>query len=92
MKIVSLIVQVTVVFGPLNVWVLRFRQPTPCRGGKARSMPKEFAAYGLSAWSSWAIGMHLNVRDPLVKALPASVILGLAEVLLASAFREPGCS
>ena len=33
-----------------------------------------------------AIGMHLKVRDPLLKSLPASLVLGLVAVLLAGAF------
>lgn len=32
----------------LNVWLLRFNKPTIYRGGQAKSMLEEFAAYGLS--------------------------------------------
>jgi hypothetical protein len=56
MKIVSLIFQILVALGLLNVWVLRFHKQTPFRGGGARSMPEEFAAYGLPNWSLWAVG------------------------------------
>lgn len=56
MKIVSLIVQVIVALGLLNVWLLRFNKPTHYRGGDAHSMPEEFAAYGLPKWMMWAVG------------------------------------
>ena len=45
MKTVALIFQILVALGLLNVWLLRFRKPTPYRGGQARSMPEEFAAF-----------------------------------------------
>ncbi len=122
MKFVSLILQVVVALGLLNVWLLRFRQPTPYRGGQARSMPEEFAAYGLPQWSLWAIGgikvscalalligiwaptlvapaailiallmvgaitMHFRVHDPLIRSLPASLVLGMTAFVLISAF------
>lgn len=121
MKIVSLIVQITVALGLLNVWLLRFNRPTPYRAGNSRSMPEEFAAYGLPKWLLWIVGavkvscalclvagiwipalvapaaisvtvlmvgaiaMHLKVKDPLIKAVPASTVLALVAVLLANA-------
>lgn len=56
MKIVSLIIQLTVALGLLNVWLLRFNRPTPYRGGFSKSMPEEFAAYGLPVWVLWMVG------------------------------------
>lgn len=56
MKFVSLIIQIIVAAGLLNVWLLRFNKPTSYRGGAARSMPEEFAVYGLPQWSVWMIG------------------------------------
>ncbi|MEY5026158.1 MAG: hypothetical protein RLZZ244_1686 [Verrucomicrobiota bacterium] len=120
MKIVSLTVQVLVALGLLNVWLLRFSKPTPYRGGKAHSMPEEFAAYGLPSWSLWVVGatkvacavallvgvwvpalvvpaagiinllmlgaiaMHLKVHDPLRKSVPATLVLALSALVLAS--------
>lgn len=43
-------------------------------------MREEFAAYGLPAWSMAA--MHLKVRDPIKKALPALTLLGLSCVVI----------
>lgn len=121
MKIVSLIVQVLVALGLLNVWLLRFHRPTPYRGAHARSMPEEFAAYGLPHWSLWAVGgikvlcalalligvwvptlvapaaviitllmvgaitMHFKVHDPLIRSVPATIVLALTALVLASA-------
>lgn len=56
MKIVSLIIQIIVALGLLNVWLLRFNRPTPYRGGNSHSMPEEFAAYGLPKWVMYGIG------------------------------------
>ncbi len=119
MKIVSLIFQIVVALGLLNVWLLRFHKKTPFRGGAAQSMPEEFASYGLPKWSLWTVGglkvicavcllagiwvpalvtpaagivsllmvgavaMHFRVRDPLMKSLPAGVVLALVAVILA---------
>jgi hypothetical protein len=56
MKIVSLIIQIVVAFGLLNVWLLRFRKPTGYRGGNARSLREEFSVYGLPDWFFWTVG------------------------------------
>ena len=57
MKIVSLIFQLVVGLGLLNVWLLRFHKKTPFRGGNAQSMTEEFASYGLPKWCLWAVGV-----------------------------------
>ena len=121
MKIVSLIIQIIVALGLLNVWLLRFNRPTPYRGGGSRSMPEEFAAYGLPKWVLYVVGalkvscalcllagiwfpalvlpaavligslmlgaiaMHLKVRDPFIKSVPAGSILALTAFVLANA-------
>jgi uncharacterized membrane protein YphA (DoxX/SURF4 family) len=48
--------RIVVALGLMNVWLLRFSQSTPYRGGAARNMPEEFAAYGLPAWFTYLIG------------------------------------
>lgn len=48
--------QVLVAVGLLNVWLLRPGKATAWRGGDARTMAEEFAAYGLPAWSRPVIG------------------------------------
>ena len=57
MKTVVAFFQIIVALGLLNVWLLRFGRSTAFRGGGARSMPEEFAVYGLPAWSTYVIGV-----------------------------------
>lgn len=121
MKNVVLLLQVIIALGLLNVWLLRFHKPTPYRPETARSMPEEFAAYGLPRWFLWIVGalkvgsaicllvgvwmpalvgpaaaviavlmigaivMHFKVHDPLVKSVPASLVLALTAFVLANA-------
>jgi hypothetical protein len=86
MRIVSLIVQIFIALGLLNVWFIRFRKPTPYRGGSARSMPEEFSAYGLPSWVLWAVGglkvgsalcLIAGIWVPALIAPAATVILVL---------------
>jgi hypothetical protein len=86
MKIVSLIVQIFVALGLLNVWLLRFHKPTRYRGGEARSMPEEFAVYGLPRWILWAVGgvkvlcalgLIVGIWMPTLVAPAAAIILVL---------------
>ncbi len=42
------LVQLFIASSIFNVWLLRYDDPTPYRGGSARNMREEFAAYGLS--------------------------------------------
>ena len=50
------ILQIVVALGLLNVWLLRFNRETAYRGGAARNMREEFAAYGLPAWFTYIVG------------------------------------
>ncbi len=56
LKLVSLAFQVVVALGLLNVWLLRSRRQTPYRGGHAKTMAEEFAAYGLPRWLYYLVG------------------------------------
>jgi uncharacterized membrane protein YphA (DoxX/SURF4 family) len=56
MKTTITLLQIIVALGLLNVWLLRFNSTTAYRGGQARSMPEEFAAYGLPGWFTWFVG------------------------------------
>ncbi len=83
MKTVALIFQVLVSLGLLNVWLLRFRQPTPYRGGQARSMPEEFAAYGLPRWFLWVVGgMKLACAFSLLLGIWMPVLVAPAAVII----------
>ncbi|MGC8549685.1 MAG: DoxX family protein [Acidobacteriaceae bacterium] len=50
------ILQIVVALGLLNVWLLRFNRETAYRGGAARNMREEFAAYGLPGWFTYVVG------------------------------------
>ena len=120
MDIIGTIAQVIVALGILNVWILRYNKSTGYRGGDAKNMREEFAAYGLPFWfmcligvmkiafalmlivGIWyepltlpaavgmavlmagAVSMHLKVKDPPKKALPALTVLALS--ILAAIF------
>ncbi len=43
------LLQILLALGLLNVWLVRARSATAYRGGDARSLKEEFAAYGLPA-------------------------------------------
>ena len=110
--------RIVIALGLLNVWLLRAGKPTDWRGGDARNMKEEFAAYGLPEWFLWVVGffkislailllvviwipsvtkpaatgiallmlgavsMHLKVRDPIKKSLPAFSLLVLSLVVI----------
>jgi uncharacterized membrane protein YphA (DoxX/SURF4 family) len=114
MEIIGTIAQVVVALGILNVWILRYNQSTGYRGGDAKNMREEFAAYGLPFWFMCVIGalkitfavmllagiwfeplvlpaavgmavlmagavsMHIKVKDPPKKAIPAATMLVLS--------------
>lgn len=114
MEQVVVAAQIVIALGLVNVWIVRFGKATAYRGGRAQNMREEFAAYGLPAWSLFAIGglkltiaallvaavwfaglrqpasaalallmlgavlMHVRVRDPLVRSVPALGMLVLS--------------
>jgi hypothetical protein len=112
------LIQIIIAGGLLNVWLLRFKKPTPYRGGSAKTIIEEFSNYGLPSWFSYVIGalkvssallliagiwipevvlpisilvsslmigaivMHLKINDPLIKSLPALLVLILGITLI----------
>ncbi len=98
----------------MNVWFLRFNKDTGYRGGDATDMKEEFAEYGMSEKTMYAvgatkvslasmmlvglfvpklarpasaglaammlgaIGMHVKVKDPIKRSLPAISVFSLA--------------
>ena len=108
------ILQVIVGLGLLNVWLLRRQSSTAYRGGDAKNLKDEFAAYGLPAAMFYIVGglkiicgvlllvglayepvvlpaaavvavlmvgavaMHLKVRDPVSKYVPAALMLAMS--------------
>lgn len=111
MSYITILLQLFVAFGLLNVWLVRRSKKTPYRGSNADSLKDEFIAYGLPLWFYYVIGfikissafllilgfwipslvfptaliiiflmlgavlMHIKVKDPLKKMLPALIML-----------------
>lgn len=109
--------QIIVALGLLNVWLLRFNKSTEFRGGSAKNLKEEFAAYGLPVWFMYFIGtlkigaamallagfwiptlvapaaglivllmlgaltMHIKVKDPLKKSMPAALMLTMGLII-----------
>ena len=42
--------QILIALTIFNVWILRYRKPTPWRGGQSKNMQEEFQVYGLPVW------------------------------------------
>ena len=113
MSYLTIFLQIIVGLGILNVWMLRSSKATPYRGGSAKTLREEFAAYGLPYWFMCSVGvlkislalsllsaiwfksaaqpaaigmsalmlgalvMHVKVKDPVKKSLPALAVLGM---------------
>jgi hypothetical protein len=76
--------QLVVAFGILNVWLVRSGKATPFRGGEAKTLRQEFAAYGLPFWFMCVIGgLKVGLALALLVAIwihslaqPAAIGLG----------------
>jgi hypothetical protein len=119
MQSLVILCQIIIALGIFNVWVLRYGKETNWRGGEAKSMKEEFAAYGLPVGfmvligaakillatcliiGIWvpvlvkpaalamallmigALSMHVKVKDPVQKSLPAFTMLALSLIVAA---------
>ena len=88
MHVIQVVLQLFVALGLLNVWLLRYNQPTPYRGGNAKTMREEFAAYGLPPAAMYVVG-GLKVAAALclivgiwlpVLVFPAALVVALLMV------------
>ncbi len=88
MKYLLISLQLIVALGILNVWLLRRNKATPYRGGGARNLREEFAAYGLPFWFMCLVGvLKVGLAIALLAALwmhdlarPAAIGMGLLMV------------
>lgn len=116
---IATILQIVLGLGLLNVWLVRAGSATAYRGGEARSLKEEFAAYGLPEAVFYVVGalkigsaialiagiwvpglvvpaaaiivvlmigalvMHVKVKDPAMKSLPAFLMLVMSASLCA---------
>ncbi len=117
MTYIIIALQFIVSLSILNVWLLRYNQPSKWRGGDAKTIFEEFRVYGLPEWMCYAVGtlkvllagllllaiwfpdlrrlaavglailllgsviMHVKVKDPWIKSLPAATFLVLSLVI-----------
>ena len=117
MEYLLIALQLIVALGILNVWMLRSGKATAYRGGDAKNLREEFAAYGLPFWFMCVVGvlkvglsvaliaaiwmhnvaqpaaiglgllmlgafvMHLKVKDPIKKALPAIAVFTMCAII-----------
>ena len=51
------LINVIVSLSILNVWLLRFNNQTPYRGGDSNTLKEEFHVYGLPTWFMYLIGI-----------------------------------
>ena len=85
MNYLRIALQLVVALGILNVWILRWGKPTPYRGGEARNLREEFAAYGLPFWFLYVIGvLKVGLALTLILAIwipalahPAAIGMGI---------------
>ena len=88
MELLVVAIQLAVALGLLNVWLLRTGKPTPWRGGAAKNMREEFAAYGLPSWFMWVIGSLkvtlavLLIAGLWVRSIAAPAAIGVAVLML----------
>ena len=118
MQSLVIVCQIFIALGIFNVWIIRYGKETGWRGGEAKNMKEEFAAYGLPGEfmvligaakillalcliiGIWvpvlvkpaalamallmigAVSMHVKVKDPLQKSLPAFTMLVLSLVVV----------
>lgn len=86
-KIVA-VLQLVAGLGILNVWIVRSSRPTRFRGGEAKNLREEFAAYGLPFWFFCVVGvLKVGLALALIAAVwvhsiaqPAAIALGLLMV------------
>ncbi len=85
MQILVDVIQIIVAVVLLAVWLFRPNQPTEYRGGNAKTMKEEFAAYGLPVWMMYVVGA-LKVGAALalliglgfhILVFPAALIIAL---------------
>ena len=83
MHSIIVFLQWVVALGLINVWVLRCNQATGYRGGQARTMREEFAAYGLPGWSMFVVGaLKIGAAVTLIAGawFPAGVLPAAAVI------------
>lgn len=84
----SLVLQLVVGLGLLNVWLLRAKSSTSYRGGSAQSLKEEFQTYGLPEGVFYVVGGQKILAGVALLAgvwmpsliMPAAAVVGLLMV------------
>lgn len=84
------VLQIIVGLGLLNVWLVRALSPTSYRGGAAKTLKEEFAAYGLPEAVFWIVGaLKVGAAFVLIAgvwlALPVNIAAGVVAFLMVGA-------
>lgn len=84
METLLLILQIVLALGIYNVWLVRPNRATAYRGGGARSLRAEFAAYGLPAAMMYVVGgIKLASATGLLVGIWMPMLVPLFAVVLA---------
>lgn len=86
METLARVLQVIVGLGLLNVWLVRARSSTGYRGGSAKTLREEFAAYGLPVAAFYVVGtLKVLAAVTLLAALflPLSLPARIAAMVVA---------
>ncbi len=77
------VLQIIVALGLLNVWLVRYGKTTDYRGGIAKNLKDEFAAYGLPPWVYYLVGfLKVSAAVALIAGLWISSISFFASALV----------
>ncbi len=83
MLYLSIILQVVLAAGLINVWCFRCKKSTAFRGSDAKSLKEEFQTYGLPDWVFYvvgflkmacAVGLLVGIWVPSLSVLSATVL------------------
>ena len=81
---ITAVLQIIVAIGLLNVWLLRYGKDTSYRGGNAKNLKDEFAAYGLPSWAHYLVGaLKISSALALIAGLWISSVGFYASILVA---------
>jgi len=84
MDIVTLLIQLILPLGIINVWLLRQSRATAYRGTDAPNLKAEFKAYGLPEWSYYTVGvLKLSAAAMLLLGFVLPVLVAPGAAVLA---------
>ncbi len=80
---IAQIVQIIIALGILNVWFLRKSKLTVYRGGSAKNLKEEFAAYGLPIFAFYVVGtLKVGSAIALIAGLQNSKVTLIASIII----------